>query len=262
MTVETRVHDAASRVSNERKAFDAKLDAFDRFIDRVEECSPDSGSQSLAGAAGSVRAISHGGHPRPGKYKAVRCAFAETIRPHSLDDVEQTEPLVETIRVELSESVAVALAPATETRFSPAVKEAVLSQARARRTETKTLYRALEREASQLEVARAVVDEITGWIATNDETPLSELGFEELRRRHETLATHRTRCQEVADRRQAFLDGTTTNGSEAELDHRNVVEFAYGDFPVNYPVLSTVARFDDTCRECQRAVRDHLVRRV
>lgn len=69
--------------------------------------------------------------------RRVRRAFEETVRPHSTADVENGEPLLESVRA--------------------------------------------------------------------DETPLSALGFETLRCRHETLADHRERCQRLADRRQAFL---------------------------------------------------------
>jgi hypothetical protein len=33
-------------------------------------------------------------------------------------------------------------------------------------------------------------------------------------------------------------------------------------FEVDHPVLATVARLDNTCKDCQRTVRDHLIRRV
>lgn len=259
MTIQTRIHDAQARVDREREAVDAKLTAIDRFIDRVADIAP-APTGSSPGLTATVGALSHRGSDD--SCTAVRRAFAETIRPHSLDDVAERESLQATIEAELSESIAVALAPTTNAGFSPKLKRAVLSEARTRRAETKALHCALGREATQLEEVAAAVDEVTEWIATADETPLSDLGFEALRRRHERLATHREECDRVAERRQSFLDGATNHGAEVGIDHGHLGSYIYQDFPTDHPVLTTVVRLDDACRECQRAVRDHLVRRV
>ena len=117
-------------------------------------------------------------------------------------------------------------------------------------------------ERSALDDAVATVEGVTGWLADADETPLSDLDFDVLRARHETLATKRDRCRDLAERRQAFLDGSTTLHSGAGISHRTLVTSLYEDFPVDYPVLSTATRLDAVCRTCQRAVRDHLVRRA
>jgi hypothetical protein len=124
------------------------------------------------------------------------------------------------------------------------------------------MRRAVDRETTELDAAAEVVDRVTGWIATADETPLTELGFETLRARHETLARHRERCDDLAARRQSFLDGATGEGPDASVGHRRLVAFLYQSFPVDHPVLATVVRLDDACAECQRAVRRHLVRRA
>lgn len=95
-----------------------------------------------------------------------------------------------------------------------------------------------------------------------DETPLTDLGFGQLQRRHETLGRHRDRCEELTGRRQEFLREITNQGAEAGIRHRNLVPYLYQDFPVDHPLLATVARLDDACTECQRAVRRYLIRRV
>jgi len=262
MSVQTRIHDAISRVQTEQAAVEAKLDAIDEFIDRVEDCAPVSSPVSGTGVTATMGTASQAVQSRENQCQVVRRAFAETIRPHSLDDIQKKESLHETIKAELSESVAVALASTTNTTFSLTVKQGVISQASARRVETETFAQALDRELAQLEEAANVVDEITDWIATAEETPLSDCGFEELQHRHETLAAYRTQCDEVAEQRQSFLDGVTNNGAEVGVSHRTLPSYVYQDFPIDHPVLATVARLDDTCKECQRTVRQHLVRRA
>ncbi|WP_267643272.1 DUF7260 family protein [Haloarchaeobius amylolyticus] len=255
-------HDALDRVRSEQEAVEAKLDAIDRFIARVEDCPATPASPGPVSATAGVGSVPQAGNATEDGCQVVRRAFAETIRPHSLDDVEAAESLHETIGVELSEAIATALAPATDTTFSPTLKQAVLSEARSRRAETEAMRRALDRERDRVDAACDTVESIAGWIATADETPLTALGFEGLQQRHDQLAKRRDRCQRLAEQRQSFLDGRTTNGPEAGVSHRPLLTYIYQDFPVDHPVLATVASLDDTCAECQRAVRRHMVRQV
>jgi hypothetical protein len=138
----------------------------------------------------------------------------------------------------------------------------VLAEAQSRRSEAAALQKALEREEANLDEAVGTVDETIAWIVDANETPLTDLGFGALQQRHETLANHRDRCEEVGRDRQGFLQKTTNNGVDAGVRHRSLMPYLYQEFPVDHPVLATVATLYETCQECQRAVRDHLVRRV
>jgi len=262
MTVETHVDAAVTRVHAEREATARKRDALGSFVDRVADLTPETAPTARVGATGAVGTGLRPDGSTAGGCESVRTAFAETVRPHSVADGDRTEPLLETIGNELTEPIAAALAPTSNAGFSPELKRCVLEETRSRQTETELLCRALDREATSLEAAGDAVGEITSWIATADETPLSELDFGALRGRHETLADHRSRCEKLARTRQSFLQETTSRRAEAGIEHRSLVGYLYGDFPVDHPVLATVARLDRTCRECQRTVRDHLTRRV
>lgn len=262
MPVETYFDRARERVRAERGAVDAKLDALERFVDRVRELPPDRTGTSSSGLTATTGVHRRASSTTTGNCQRVRAAFAETVRPHSVDDVDDPESLLETVRAEFTETIAVALAPTTEASFTPELKATVLSEAETRRTEAGALDRALAREATQLDEASDVVDELLAWIADADETRLSAVDFDGLRRRHETLADYRGRCETLAEQRQAFLAGTTSNGVEAGIRHRELVPYLYRDFPVDHPLLATVARLDATCEDCQRTVRDHLTRRA
>jgi hypothetical protein len=262
MSVQTYVDQARTRARAEREAVVAKVDAIDEFVARVRDLStapaPSSGTETVAtgGRLVQVRSASED------RCQTVRAAFAETVRPHSVADLDSSEPLLETIRQELSDDVAVALEPTTDTSFTGALKRAVLAEAATCRAGADVLRQALEREGGHLETAGEAVDDITGWIADADEKPLTDLGFEGLQRRHEALARHRDRCERLAAQRQAFLDETTSEGVEAGVRHRNLIRYLYRDLPVDHPLLATVASLDDACAECQRAVRQHLIRRA
>ena len=263
MAVDTYIGQARTRIRAEQEAIAEKLDAYDAFIRRVLEVRPDQHPSSTAGitAAGGTTHLSVDASGSD-RCRTVRTAFAETVRPHSLADIDDTEPLLETIREEFTDAIAVALAPTTETSFTPELKRMILAEARSRRSEATALRKALGRENAHLNDAASTVDDIIAWIVDANETPLSNFRFDELKQRHETLAGHRDCCENVARDRQHFLQETTNNGMDAGVSHRHLIPYLYQDFPVDHPVLATVARVEQTCRECQRTVRDHLVRRA
>lgn len=262
MSVKTHVGRARTRVRSEQEAVDARLEAMETFLDRIEDLSPEPTPAASSGITATAGTLSRGNSSTEDRCRTVRTAFAETIRPYSVDDVDESKPLLETIQTELTDSIAVALAPTTGTSFSPELKRAIVSEAGARRAETEVLRQALGREESHLEDAAAVIDDITAWIAGADETPLTELGFESLQHRHETLTSHRERCEGLARKRQAFLEESTNRNAEVGIRHRDLVSYLYGDAGVDHPILATIARLDAACAECQRAVRSHLVRRA
>jgi hypothetical protein len=259
VTVETHVHRARARTRAELEATTAKVDAYGSFVKRVERCSPRSTSAPSKGARPDGGIAFHPDVPTDEGCRAVLTAFEETVHPHSADG---DEPVGATLREEFTDSVAGALAPTTDPSFTDRLKCAVLTEAKSRRAEERALRKALRREIRRLDDAVTVLDEITDWITEAEQTPLTDLGFEALRDRHRELSTHRERCETLARDRQGFLGKTTNEGGAAGVRHRRLVAYLYVDFPVDHPVLSTVTRLDATCADCQRAVRDHLVRRV
>lgn len=265
--IRTHIDDARNRVRAEQEALAEKMSATEEFISRVGEISPDSTATATTATTTATQGVATATHVQSGGSRTEGCAlvreaFAETVRPHSVADIEDPEPLLETIKAELTESVAVALAPQANTPLSPGLKRAILSEAEGRQTEIEVMRQTLDGEAAMLDDAAETVDTITAWIAEADETPLSELDFDALQERHEQLDRHRERCERLATERQRFLRETTSKSVETGLRHEHIIPQLYEDFPVEYPVLATAGRLEETCRECQRAVRNHLTRRV
>lgn len=260
MAVETHIGDAIERASDEHEAVAAKRDALAQFTTRVSELAPESKAAATPGIA-TTGGLANGSDATDSRCRTVRQAFADTVYPHALDERDEPESVHTAIGNELSEEVAVALAPATDAAFSATLKRALVSEAESRRAETAVLARALDREVEQLQRAESLVAEVTTWIADAEETPLTALGFDALRERHERLAAYRDRCEAVVRERQQFLDGTTNIGVDVGVSHRLFPAYLYQSFPVEHPALATVARLDDTCASCQRAVRGHLSRR-
>ena len=268
MTLETHIDQAQTRVSEERTHVAGKRRAFEAFGRRVREI-PTTGADASPGAGGGAGELftaaqtttTTGTSSAGGSCQDVCEAFAETVHPYSATDID-ADGLAETMRSELDDDLAVALAPNTGGQLAATTKQAVLTKVTERGKELAVMRSALEIEEESLQSAAATTERVTDWLVEANETPLTELGFEALRARHETLAAHRQRCDELARDRQAVLDRTTSNEGAAGINHRTLVSFLYEEFPVEYPVLATVARLDEVCADCQRVVRDHLVRRV
>ena len=274
MSQTTYIDAAQDLVEAERTAAEAKRGGMESFVERVADLPAESspaGGPGVAGAGGLAQRTEASG---VGGCDPIRTAFAETVHPHAVaggDSVvgadpeargAESEPLTAAIRREFTEEIAVALAPASSVPFSPGLKRGVLTEARRRERELDVLCRALDRESESLRAAADTVASVSSWIAAADETPLSELGFDALRRRHEALAAHRDRCDGAAADRQSALGSTTAVGADAGLRHRDLVGSVYEGLSVDHPVLATLVRLDDACQECQRAVRAHLIRRA
>lgn len=262
MVVNHHLDEARTRVDTEQDVLAAKLEAFDTFVTRVSGLSTESTPATSPRVTATAGTRAHDDSLADEQCRAVRRAFDETIRPHSIVDVEGSESSLETIRNEFTDSIAVALAPATDPSFSPELRRTIVAEANARRAEIEVVCRALEKESLQLENVQEIVADISAWIAEANDTPLGDIGFRTLQNRHETLADHRDQCAELAHRRQEFLEESTNQGVEAGIQHRTLFSYLYQELPNDYPVLATVASLDSVCNECQRVVRSHLVRRT
>ncbi len=259
MSVDTYVEQARTHVRAEREAVEAKLAAFEE-VNRLVEAIPTestaitsvTGPEQRANSANDARCLE------------VRRAFEEMVRSNSVDDVvdAESESLLATVRAAFTDPITLALVPTTDASFSPELRQTVIDETAARRGEPVAFDGEFAREAEHLPDASDAVDDVTGWIVDINETPLPALGFHALKDRHGTLATHRTRCGQRARQSQAFLEKATSTGVKAGVSHRQLPTYLYQDFPVDHPVLATVATLEATRRECQRTERDHLVRRV
>ncbi|SEP02462.1 hypothetical protein SAMN04487948_11120 [Halogranum amylolyticum] len=262
MSLESPLSHARTQLQAERDAFTARSTAIETFISQVSRLSPDSSVSSSVEMRMPSKANPVAGPSGSEGCQTVRTAFAETLRPHSIADVDKSEPLLETIRIELSDEIALALAPTTETTFSSTLQQAILTKASQRLTEAEAMQQTLDQEASFLEQATETVDTVSAWLASAGETHIAMLSFPTLQNRHESLESYRTRCDELVRSRQSFLQDTTCQHSVATRQHDTFVSYLYEDLNVTYPVLATIARLDAICRAYQWAVRTHLTRRV
>jgi hypothetical protein len=244
---------AVERADAEATAVAAKSDGLEAFTERLESLSTTQLQEAATQTVGG-QLTSSGGTDRRAK---VRTAFAETVVPHT-----EAESTLTALRVELGDAVALALAPTTQTALTPELRTQLLTASRTRQRELAVTEQALREELEQVESAAEMTTELVEWLRSVDETPLSDLGFPALRRRHERLCERAQQLRELSETRQSFLHGTTSSDATVGVRNRDLVTSVYEDFSVSYPVLSTVCQLHDTIEDCRSVVRNHLVRRV
>jgi hypothetical protein len=260
--LDLRTPAAVERAAAERDRIEEKVAAFGEFRERVAAVSASdasgrggqSGRSSAGNSAGSALAVGTGTDASDGA-ATVREAFRETVLPYAAADSMQ-----EAMADELSPEVTAALSPAAG-GFSTGLKRQLVSRTDQRRKECRLLADGIEGERDRVRAVAEELDEITGWLADADETPLLQLGFGQLRTRHDRLDEFRATCDRLAAERQAAIRETRSDGltgiREAEL-----IDHLYGEFADAHPVLADLAELDAALADCQRAVRGHLCARV
>jgi len=146
MNTTTQIGQARARVQAEQEAINAKQDAFEAFIRRIREIPTDHAAASSIGVTTVTGARRHSTSATGSGCQKVLTAFAETVHPHSIEDVDTDEPLLETVRSEFTESIAVALAPTTEASFTSELEGILVAEVESRQAATTALSRALGRE--------------------------------------------------------------------------------------------------------------------
>ncbi|SEQ81193.1 DUF7260 family protein [Natrinema salaciae] len=269
MNGSTAVHGALECIDEERTAVTDRGAAFETFARRVRAVPAERPVSTVSGHATAATPVAMATERSTRETTAataadrcvtVREAFAETVRPHSIADHETDESLVETLAAELTEDVAVALA--TETGWTPALKRAVLESVATRRREVESLQELLRSERHTVEDAIDSIEEITAWLRSTADESLLQCDFDALRRKHERLEGYRSRLETLAAERQAQLTESTNRYGRGGTQRRTVVTSIYADLSVRHPVLSSATRLNEICGGCQRTVRAHLTRRV
>lgn len=255
------VHRALECVAEQRTAIAERIAAFESFADRVRDvpapAGPSAATATPVAQAAPAALTSRASTPAAGdRTAAVRRAFVETVLPHSRVDAEDS--IDRALAAELTRDIAVALTRGST--WTPAVKRAVLEAASTRRAEAKRLRAALETEREALEGYVADLEPIVAWLRSAGTESLSAQGFEELRAKHDRLEACCGELTALLETRQERLHEPVREAGD--VPYRTLVESVYASVPVRFPVLATAARLYRLCRECQRTVRHHLVRRA
>lgn len=260
----TPVEQALARVEDEQdhiRELRSGFDVFEREVRQLSAVSPRSQRQASQAAAGGTVAATQplgGNAGKRDRCAKVRDLFADHVQARvRVGD----EPLLETVRGELGDRVALALAPTTDTGFTETVKSELLSVTEQRQTKLDAMERALDTEAASLQQAIEAIPEVEHSLEPTH-GPLLTLGFTELQARHNALLSCERRLEGLVQSRQQHLHAATGADAAVGLTHHSLAEYLYDSLATPHPVLSTLTELTAYCREQKRAVRDHLTRRV
>lgn len=256
-----RLADAQQCVDEEYQAVDNRLAAIKRFLSRVSSLQT-TGHVSTQKVSAPGQTASFTAPADDDACRAVRTIFSETIGSISTPDMEHREPASQTLSEELSEPVAFALAPGSNGTFTPELKQEVIRHATSRKVETKVLKQVLKHERSLLDETISIIEDLSAALGTVESESFEALSFPALQAHHETLDTHRSKCCEFVAKRQSFLQDTTAQLPQAEIEHRTFVLYLYQGLPVDHPVLAAITELDDSLAATQQDIRDQLIRTV
>lgn len=265
--IDVDINDTFYLVKTEQGFIRDKLEAFDRFVVGVNQISTDSNFKNTTSNINSecghqsLSVVTNNTANKDNQIKKVRTLFAETVCPHSLEDIEQNEPLLVTIREELGEEIALALSPLTSQRFTNNLKTAILSSSKQSQYKLKAMNKGLDVEKKSLENLISLTDSFNKWSNSKNQ-PIEEKGFISLKNRHEKLSDFREKFEELTVQRQSIIHSTTNSVFSANMSHDVLVNYLYQSLPVNYPVLSVSMQLINLCDNQQRTVREYLTRCV
>lgn len=254
----TIVDKALVRVEHEQADLREIRTGFERFESDLRQLAPVSRPQQARATVGGSAPLASSTQS-PDRCREVRELFAEHVQPRVGTDGES---LLETVREELNERAALALAPTTDIGFTGTLKQELVSATTQRQAELETLARAIDAEADSVRPLREEISEMREWVEQMRDRSLLSLGFEELRRCHGRLTEHERRCEQLLEQRQRHLHARTGIDAAVGLAHHSLAEFLYDSLPSVYPVLSALAQLVNCCRAVRSAVREHLARRV
>lgn len=261
MSVETDVGRALDRAQAELEWTGEKRAAFERFAETVAgmDAARAQASQTTLGATTAVETPAGN---TGASVTAVLDAFDEHLAAYSGDSTERHDSVHQAVAAEFSADMAVALCGGDSAGvLTPELKKVVLSESDRRLDELRVMERALEREIDSLQSVDASVSSVCEWLVEHNPTPLSELGFEQLRTWHDRIDDHRASLSDVATQRQEHVRSATGGPEVVGIEQQVLIEYLYTDFESTYPALATVARLDDACDDAQRSIRTHLTRR-
>jgi hypothetical protein len=253
--VETYVSQAIECVDAEQAAIEDRREAYERFSERLREIpvrKPQSARPIPAPSQG-LAAVNHAEPPQTREdlsseegdaYVAVQTAFRKEVHPTTNSEHESIRRV---LLDELGRDLATTLIAGNGPKLPVPLHRSLRTRIDERRQEIQLLGNAVERERTELEAAKDIVDETVQWLARTEETGIEDSSAGTARSIREDALSFKKRCETLLTDRQEFLHGTTANGGIA-IENSAVIDELY-DGPVDHPILDTACRLITLCRE-------------
>jgi len=238
-TAEPRSVPAAlrARLESERRAVTEEIDAFDAFVDRIQELPAEAPTP-----ADGVRGI---GYRSGGSgLERVKAAYEETVMCVSHYDQDYGDTYRESVVTEFGPEIGGALTDGP--RFQPHLKQAILGKARSCRADRESFLETLETESESVDAVGGELDDIEAelrGIESGSSSSSSGSGSPS-RRGYGALEAEWRRLDVLAD----DLDGLATARQRAIIRQRreftipssapDIPTYLYDGFDDHYPLLS------------------------
>ena len=224
---------ADESIHAERQRLVAEISAFERFIRRVSDLTPDNPvANGTDGGHLAVRTVSNTGDSP--SFRAIRQAYRRTVlEVDHWQDAYDESTVAESIAAEFSADLAELIVQPRSTGVSPALKSRLVEESRRSAGMREGTLALLDAEADEMDRVRGELKSV----ARLAEAARGDCGTFE--RREKRLRRARAALDDVLDSHQSYLH-------ERSWDrHDPLVQSVYADIDVNrYPGLSAITSAD------------------
>lgn len=254
------VSDAIETVREERTRTRAERDAFDEFLERVEETPTAQGRATLdsrTAAVGATAAATTG--PANDHLERVREAYEGTVMdvPHYGEEYDDT--VAESMVEELGRDVAGEVVSGRA--FTPLLKRQLLGAARQSRRERESFLGTLEAERDALERARSTLEDVAERLDRETTRLPSQRSIDDLIATHGRLDDAREECEAVLEERQCQRTDGHLAVDAPRSSITDLCSYLYQSLPVTYPVLADATDLLGTISRTRRQITRELATR-
>lgn len=221
-----------ARLEAERRAVTEEIEAFDAFVDRIEEVTPERPAPT-----GGVRGFDH--HGGASGLQAVREAYERTVMAVAHYDEEYDDTYPESVVAEFGPEVGAALIDGR--RFQAHLKRATVEKARTCRADRECLLETLEIESESIASVGDDLRSVEAELREFESAPPSRRGYGALEAEWRRLDALTEEIDRVATTRQRAIKRQRrefTIPSEAP----DIPTYLYSESDDDYPLLALCVR--------------------
>jgi len=237
------VAEEQSRTATERQAFSR----FAREVAKLEAMGP---TVQLGASPGGATAVSAAVTPHHSGLERVLTAYEATVLAMSHYEEEYDEPLLENMRRELGDEVAIAVEE--NEQLTPALQAALVARSREAAADRERLMVRLDHEREALGAANDELARVAKAVDDFEAEPLDGKGFVRLTDDWQWLGELESRLSRLLRHRQSALQAGGLDDLDADRPSLNA--YLYGSLDTTFPVLAEASALADRLRAVRRRV--------
>jgi len=252
------ITDAKARVAAEQTVINDLETAIRRFCKRVRGIEARFGGTTPTGS--TPEDLLHRSSAKSKECVAVLEAYKETAGQLATSPLETKQAILNELAVELSPDLADMLVTAFEQNsFPPALKAAIVSQAKDRASRYESAQQALDVELESLRDIEQCIQETEADIELCRDSLDEHVDIYWVAEMYTKLEQHEEVLNDAATSRQRLLH-SKTGSKHYSIDHRRLVDQLYGGFAVAHPGLNAITETVQQLEEIRPRVADRMDR--